>query len=122
MKTQLASLVSIVLGALLLCVLIAWTQFLDDDSYWWSEQQGREFSRAAKSEHHHHPTVSTSTEDSNNDAADRHAEDNARFADALRDLQHARDRRNRTTLVLKWAGIGLIAAGAFGYFASRAAD
>jgi len=121
MKTQLASLVLIVIGALLLCVLFVWTQFLDDNSYWWSDQQAREYGQAGDEDHRMTYAAPSKSGDAD-DTDERRANTKARFADALRDLQLARDRRNRTTLVLKWAGIGLITVGAIGYFASRAAD
>ena len=121
MKFQIVSIASIVVGVILLGCLLVRSQFSADKLVSWSEQQAKEYQQAGDDVHRLTYSLPPQDGDEGN-TTDPLTEAKARFARAQQDLRDARNRADRTGLLLKWGGIGFIAVGAMGFFASRSRD
>ena len=46
-----ASVVTVLMGLILLALCVGWTQYLDRDEYWWSDEQANEYAAAGNEVH-----------------------------------------------------------------------
>ena len=118
-----ASVVTVLVGLILLALCVGWTQYLDRDDYWWSDEQAKEYEDASSELHRltysHQPTDSRDNGSANATDGDPFARAKARFARVQNDLEGARARKRKPALFLKWTGVLLIVIGVVGLLASR---
>ena len=121
-----ASVVTVLIGLILLALCVGWTQYLDRNDYWWSDEQAKEYEDAGNERHRLtyslQPTESRDSGSGNAPDGDPLVKAKARFARAQNDLENARARQRKPALILKWTGILLVATGVVGLLASRGAE
>jgi len=104
--------VATVIGVLLLALSFAWPSLIDENKIWSTEQ---ELERGDAIAELHRQSNHSSSERALQQAKERVARSNAA-------LSQARNRHDRTILILKWSGIFLVGVGAIALLVTRNSD